>query len=188
MKLHRILGSILLLVIIFNLVSCDQLNFHHHNHSTTPTENTTPDENEPTPITYYYSIVQKVIHLEGCFHIDNMEDDYRFKYTGDISVLLAKGYTLCEDCIAKEEPEEEVFVPDPDEVEPELATYIINRTKLTIHKRGCYHIEKMAERNIKYTCLSYEELLANDHAPCGTCMPDEYEAYKKAHPEKFENE
>jgi hypothetical protein len=27
--------------------------------------------------------------------------------------------------------------------------------------------------------------LADDHIPCASCMPDEWELYKQAHPELF---
>jgi hypothetical protein len=33
--------------------------------------------------------------------------------------------------------------------------------------------------------LNIDELLEKEHIPCGNCLPDEYEAYKEAHPEKF---
>ena len=97
---------------------------------------------------------------------------------------------LCKDCLAKESEsnQETTREPDPDEVPADEATYVINRSSLTIHVKGCYNIDKMAEKNVKYTCLSYEELIENDHIPCGFCMPDEYKAYKEANPDKFKDE
>lgn len=184
MKFLKLLSAVILIIMMVNLVSCDQLHFHKgsNGHSN--------DNSDKTPqtqkITYVYSVTQKILHLPECSHTQRISEDYREEYSGDISILLEKGFTICRDCLVEKVPEEEKeFVPDEDEVPFEEATFVINRTKLTIHDKECYHVDKMAEKNVKYTNLSYEELLEKEHVPCGTCMPDEYEAYKKAHPEKF---
>lgn len=190
MKLSRILAIFTLLIMIFNLVACDQLHFHTGNRPDINTEER-DDDKEPEKeeiITYVYSVTQKVLHLPDCYHIENMNEDYKFEYSGDISVLFEKGFTICRDCLGTDSTEEDkVVLPDPDEVPFEQATYVINRSKLTIHKKDCHHVDKIAEKNLKYTCLGYEELIANKHVPCGFCMPDEYEAYKEANPDKFKD-
>ena len=187
MKFFRVLSFIIVLIMMLNLISCNQTHGHkpHGNNNQQGTGQTeTPNEQK---ITYVYSVTEKRLHLPTCFHVQNMNEDYKFEYSGDISILLGKGYTICRDCLYEnhEEEEEEVFVPDPDEVPFEEATYVINRSKLTIHEKDCYSVKKISEKNLKYTNLSIDELLEKEHIPCGNCLPDEYEAYKEAHPEKF---
>jgi hypothetical protein len=76
---------------------------------------------------------------------------------------------------------EEEPVEDENAVKPEDATFVVNRNSLTVHELDCHHIEAMSEKNIKYTDLTLEELLATEHVPCGACMPDEYKKYKEEH-------
>ena len=190
MKISKIIAVLLLLCVLFNLASCNQLHFHSAN-SNLQNQNTNPnsENTQKQPITYIYSVTQEVLHLPDCYHVEAMNPKYRVTYTGDVSVLFAQGFTVCKDCFAsdeeeKQEPERE---PDPDEVAPEEATYVVNRSSLTIHVMGCYNIDKMSEKNVKYTNLSYEQLIETDHIPCGFCMPDEYKAYKEANPDKFKD-
>lgn len=185
MKSSKLLSMIIVLIMMINLVSCNHS--HSGNANKNPQNNPSTETPNEQKITYIYSVTEKRLHLPTCFHVGNMNEDYKFEYSGDISILLAKGYTICKDCLYEnhEEEKEEVREPDPDEVPFEEATYVINRSKLTIHEKDCYNVKKIAEKNLKYTNLSIEELLENEHVPCGNCLPKEYEAYKEAHPEKF---
>lgn len=185
MKLSKILATVTLLIMMFNLAACDQLYFHTGKHTGGGQGGGSgKEEQKEQPITYVYSVTQKVLHLPDCYHVEDMNEEYRFEYSGDISELFEKGYTICKDCLVSDDPEEEEHIPDEDEVPAEEATFVINRSKLRIHHLDCYHIEDMKEENIKYTNLTLEELLAKDHIPCGTCMPEEYEEYEKAHPDE----
>ena len=189
MKLSRILAVLMLIIMVFNIASCDSKGKH------TPTGNNNGGNNdeitdkdpEAQRVTYVYSISQKVLHLPDCYHTESISEEYKFTYSGDISILFEKGYTICKDCLMVNAPDDEEKTPDPDEVSKEEATFVVHRTKLKIHLLDCYHVDNMNEDNIKYTNLTLEELLATEHIPCGTCMPDEYEEYKKANPDKFKS-
>ena len=189
MKISKFIAVLLLLCTMYSLCSCNQLHFHSSNGNLQNQNNNQDQQNtENQTFTYVYSVTQEVLHLPDCYHINFINPKFRVTYTGDISVLFAQGFTVCKDCFAsdeeKEKPEKE---PDPDEVPPEEATYVVNRSSLTIHVMGCYNIDKMSEKNVKYTNLSYEQLIETDHIPCGFCMPDEYKAYKEANPDKFKD-
>ena len=187
MKAYRIISAIITLILIVNLFSCDGTHSGKGSHS-----QKTPEGEEQQPVVYVYSVNQKKLHLPSCAFVSKINPELIKEYKDDIGPLLADGYTLCSFCLLQDsskeekEEEEEEFVPDPDEVPPEEATFLVNRSNLKIHEKDCSTISTMSEKNIKYTCLTYEELIANDHIPCGTCMPAEYEEYVEAHPEKFE--
>lgn len=188
MKGSKILAALLFICILFNFTSCNQPHSHKGNQNQ-QNQNTQEDPPKEQQITYIYSVTQEVLHLPDCYHVALMNPKYRVTYSGDITVLFAKGFTLCRDCLVSDKEDEDTTrEPDPDEVPAENATYVINRSKLTIHEKNCHHVKSMAEKNVKYTCLSYEELIEKDHIPCGFCMPDEYKAYKEANPDKFKDE
>ena len=85
-----------------------------------------------------------------------------------------------------EEPEEDDTEEDENLIAKEDATYATHKVKKVVHLINCYTLESMSQKNLRYTDLSFEELLALEYRPCGTCMPEEYEQYKKDHPDEFE--
>ena len=189
MRSSKILIALLILCTVFSLASCNHLHFHNGNNTPQNQNNVPADKPEEQRITYVYSVTQEVLHLPTCSHVANMKPEYRVTYDGDISVLFAKGFTVCRDCLAQKEEDEDLPIePDPDEVPAEEASYVVNRSSKTIHEKDCYNVEKMSEKNVKYTNLSYEDLIATEHIPCGFCMKEEYEAYKKANPDKFKDD
>ncbi len=185
MKFSRILALILIIATLFSLAACQQ-----KHDSNLPDDDEQPINDTPQKqyVTYVYSLTQKKLHLPTCSHVKNISEELRAEYSGDISPLFEKGYTICKDCLfvkndeddnAEETPKE----PDPDEVAPDLATYIVNKSGLKIHEKDCVYADKINAENKKYTNLSYEELLADKYVPCGHCMPEEYKEYQKTHPE-----
>ena len=111
-----------------------------------------------------------------------------FEFTGDINLLLGKGYTICKDCLVpkEEEDENEDEEEEEDLISRDDATFAYNKVSLVIHTLECHHIEIIIEKNLRYTDLTIDELLALEYRPCGVCLPDEYKEYKKNHPEEFE--
>jgi hypothetical protein len=184
--LKRLVSIITLLAMLLSLGSCNLVNKDKH-------EIKEPEQNpedggeteEAAPTLYIYSVLAKSIHLEGCYHINEIKEDYKKETTGDITELLDKGYTLCKDCFP---PAVEPTPEEPEEpgISKEDATFLINKSTKKVHKLDCYHIEEMSEANIKYTDLTLEVLLEDEHIPCATCMPDEWEIYKEKYPEKVE--
>ncbi len=187
MKRYRFLAFLLTLVLAFSMISCKNGDPHGNGGSDPHDQqnNTdTPQGGEGT-VTYVYSVVSKTLHLPGCFHIDRMNEDYKFEHTGSITALLEKGYTICNDCLVpdndeEEEPEEE----DSYAVPEDQAEYAYNKASRVIHELDCHNIKIMNKENLRYTDLTIEELLELKHIPCGSCMPDEHEEYKKNHPDK----
>lgn len=208
MNFSRIAALIITLLLIFSMISCDHSHAHPSNDNNDPHDNiqnpnqnqdqddkeqvdseeNEDDEGNEGKITYMYSVLSKTLHLPDCYHIDNIKEDYLFEYTGDITVMLGKGYTICKDCLVPDEEKEDKEEEKEDEnlIAKEDATYATHKVKLVIHLVDCYTLESMSEDNLRYTNLSYEELLAAKYRPCGTCMHEEYEQYKKEHPEEFE--
>ena len=185
MKFSRILALILIIATLFSLAACQQ-----KQESNLPDDDEQPINDTPQKqyVTYVYSLTQKKLHLPTCSHVKNISEELRAEYSGDISLLFEKGYTICKDCLfvkndeddnAEETPKE----PDPDEVAPDLATYILNKSGLKIHEKDCVYADKINAENKKYTNLSYEQLLEDNYVPCGHCMPEEYKEYQKTHPE-----
>jgi hypothetical protein len=187
MMIKRLIAVLILTAMLFSAFGCDaikQVGGH-----VTPEE---PDNSDTQPgevqqTKYIYSVLSKSIHLEGCYHIDEIKEDYKNETVGDVSPLLEKGYTLCKDCFPpqiEEDPEED----EEPGVSREDATFLINKNSKKLHKLDCYHIKEMKEANTKYTDLTLEELLEDEHIPCASCMPDEWEIYKENHPELFPDE
>ena len=212
MNFSRIAALIITLVLIFSMISCDHShghpsndNYDPHDNIQNPNQNQNGEDQEGSEenegdegnesnegnegkITYMYSVLSKTLHLPNCYHIENIKEDYLFEYTGDITVMLGKGYTICKDCLVPDEEKDDKEEEKEEEnlIAKEDATYATHKIKLVIHLVDCYTLESMSEDNLRYTDLTYEELLAAKYRPCGTCMHEEYEQYKKDHPEEFE--
>lgn len=187
MKITRLISVLVIFVILLSFISCNQVHSHMghggSNQNQQQNQGGEGEENQDgSKVTYVYSVLSKVIHLPGCYHIDRIKEDY-LKESNELAPLFEKGYTICNDCfkIKEEEPEEEE--EDPNKVSKEDATFVINSSTNKIHYLDCYHVDGMVEKNLKYTDLTLEELLALEYIPCGTCMPDEAEEYEKNHPE-----
>lgn len=185
MKISRIVALVLLLVTLLSTAACQQ---HHESNLPDDDEQPINDTPEKNYVTYVYSITQKKLHLPDCAYAQNIGEDLRVEYSGDISLLFEKGFTICKSCLFvdnddEDEKEETPREPDPDEVTPDLATYVVNKSSLKIHKKNCSYVDGINPENKKYTNLSYEALLTEEYVPCGHCMPIEYEEYKKTHPD-----
>ena len=180
--LKRLTSLLLLIAMLLSLFSCDALKKNHHDPKDPGADSGEPEQ--PQKTVYVYSVLSKSIHLDGCYHIGEIKEDYKKQTDGDITPLLEKGYTLCKDCFppaVEPEPDE----PEEPEIPIDQATFVINKSSKKIHYLECYHILEMNEANIKYTDLSLEELLEDEHIPCATCLPEQWEQYKKDHPEDF---
>ena len=209
MKSTRIIAIALVLSLILSLCSCIEINSGHtggnshgdqnngQNEITDPEDGEEDEEDPETEgaegkVTYVYSVVSKTLHLPGCYHTERMNPEYIVSFTGDISEKLNAGFTICEDCLVpdNEKDKEEDEEPAEDEIliPKEEATYATNKKSLVIHLLDCHMIDAMIAANLRYTDLTYEELLELKYRPCGTCMEEEYKQYKKDHPELFDKE
>lgn len=190
MKKCKIIALLLSAILLLTITSCNKNDPHgtpSHTNSPTPNqgEDDTVQEGGEGQITYVYSVVQKMLHLPDCYHLDRMNEEYKYEYTGNISELLNNGYTICRDCLVPDTEDEEDEEDEENKIAKEDATFVINSSSFALHKLDCHHIDKMEEKNIKYTDLTLEELIALDlYQPCGFCLPDEYEEYMKNHPKK----
>lgn len=188
--LKKLISIFIIVAIMASFCSCELIKQHKHDPQIPDTglgdgeggedNEEKDDKNEET--VYVYSVLSKSIHLQGCYHVNEIKDDYKKEISGDVSPLLEKGYTLCKDCFPP------AVDPEPDEPEEpgiskEEATFLINKSSHKIHMLDCYHIAEMAEANIEYTDLALEELLEADNIPCATCLPEQWEKYKAEHPE-----
>ena len=188
--LKKLISIFIIVAIMASFCSCELIKQHKHDPQIPDTglgdgeggedNEEKDDKNEET--VYVYSVLSKSIHLQGCYHVNEIKDDYKKEISGDVSPLLEKGYTLCKDCFPP------AVDPEPDEPEEpgiskEEATFLINKSSHKIHMLDCYHIAEMAEANIEYTDLTLEELLEADNIPCATCLPEQWEKYKAEHPE-----
>lgn len=188
--LKKLISIFIIVAIMASFCSCELIKQHKHDPQIPDTglgdgeggedNEEKDDKNEET--VYVYSVLSKSIHLQGCYHVNEIKDDYKKEISGDVSPLLEKGYTLCKDCFPP------AVDPEPDEPEEpgiskDEATFLINKSSHKIHMLDCYHIAEMAEANIEYTDLTLEELLEADNIPCATCLPEQWEKYKSEHPE-----
>lgn len=206
MTIRRIVALAISFILTFSLISCDTSHnsqgssdphdqYPHPDQSqanggnTGENEENEGDEGGEGKVTYVYSVLAKVLHLPDCYHVQNIKEDYLKEYTGDITILLQKEYTICRDCLVPDEEDDEEDEEDEEDeniIAKEDATYATNKSNKVIHLLDCYTIESMSSKNLRYSDLSYEELIELEYRPCGTCMPDEYKQYKEDHPEKFE--
>ena len=179
--LKQLISLILLVTIMTCATSCAMIK-KDHAEPQDPEEGSGATEEETQDIVYVYSVVAKSIHLKGCYHTNEIKEDYKKEFIGDPPELAEKGYTFCKDCfppvVEPEEPDE----PEEPGISKEDATFLINKSTKKIHKLDCHYIEDMSLSNISYTDLTLEELLAEEHIPCASCMPDEWQIYKENHP------
>ena len=158
--IRRIISLIMALILIFSLASCGEIHYSNgdnaDNNQSTPAENeneNSAEDNEDNKVVYIYSVTSKVIHLDGCYHIDRMNEDYKKTFEGDVAELLEKEYTLCKYCFPPEKEEEDVEQePEDDEnkIAKEDATFVINSKSLKFHQLDCQHVSGMNESNTKY--------------------------------------
>lgn len=188
MNFHRFLALLLALVMALSIISCKKEDSHGDYH---PSPNDQQQSNNDTQsggegtVTFVYSVVSKTLHMKGCYHIDRMNEEYIFEHTGSITPLLEKGYTICKDCLVPDdEKDDEPEKEDDYAVSVDQATYAYNKASRVIHELDCHNLKIMNEENLRYTNLSIDELIELFHVPCGSCLPDEYEQYKKDHPEE----
>lgn len=180
--LKRLIAIVILSATIFSTFGCDALK-KGDGHGT-PGDTNTGETPETQPIIYVYSASSGSFHLEGCTYINDIKEKH-LKTTEDITFLLEEGYEPCKRCF----PPAVELEPDEEEEEPsipkEQATFTINKSSKKIHYIDCYIVKEMNSDNVKYTDLSLEQLLEEEYAPCGHCMPEQYEQYKKDHPDLF---
>lgn len=53
----------------------------------------------------------------------------------------------------------------------EVWKYVLNTRSMKIHYPHCSSVDNMSEKNIGYSNLSKEELMAQGYEPCGNCKP-----------------
>lgn len=184
MKINRLIAILALTATLFSASGCEALK-KSGGHVTPDVPDTGDETPEATPTIYYFSASSSSgsFHLEGCSYIADIKEIH-LKTTEDAQYLLNAGYEPCTRCFppaVEPEPEE----PEEPSVPKDQATFLLNEKNGKIHHVDCYIINEMDEENKRYTDLSLEELLEEDYAPCGHCMPEQYEQYKKDHPELF---
>ena len=190
---NRLVYILLILVLMFALISCNNGGHNSGNNSSDDPHNNinsndihddAEQQGGEGTVTYVYSVLSKTLHLPNCYHVGEIKEEYRFEYTGYISELLEKGYTICKDCLVPD-TEEEGTEDDANKIAKEDATYVLNSSSKALHMLDCHHIKEMDEKNIEYTDLTLEELIELDvYKPCGFCLPDEYKEYMEKHPDK----
>ncbi|MBQ8302262.1 MAG: hypothetical protein IJX97_01770 [Clostridia bacterium] len=208
----KLIALLLAMLTMLQLASCGKIHYHNgnipkpldpsqdggtggadtdgeENTDNNSEENQEGNENDGTEIpegalVYVYSVNSKVLHREDCYHVERMNEDYKKTFVGDLAELIEREFELCKSCFKPPKVEEDTEEPEDNtnKIPIEEATYLINTNSLKLHCLDCYHVESMSDKNIEYTNLTLEELIALDeYIPCGTCLPDEAEEYKEKH-------
>ena len=60
---------------------------------------------------------------------------------------------------------------EPQPVDPEKATFVLNTSSMKIHKKNCGSVETIKDGNRVYTDFSREALIELGYEPCGRCNP-----------------
>ena len=132
---------------------------------------------------YVLNTSSKKIHLPDCSKVTNLSNENKEEFSGDVSELLADGYTYCGICLkdavapettieSKSESQPKVTVETDPETQPELSeiTYVLNTESKKIHYSTCYHAERISESKRKEHSGDISELLENGYTTCGTCF------------------
>ena len=156
--IKRLVCALVMLAVLLSACSCDQVHFHDGNNNGNINDNNNQQNINQTPsndsastdekteenekVIYVYSILAKTIHLkDGCAAAIRIREkgDYYKEHDGDIIDLIQKEFEICSLCFPVEEPEdeEEEIIPEEDPVDPNDATFVVNRKSLTIHKTDC---------------------------------------------------
>ena len=187
MKGYRFLAILLIFVMLFSMISCDKNKKKDDENGDGSENNQQADNNGDTQqgaegrVTFYYSVNSSVYHIEGCYHIYSIDEEF-LKTSTSVAELSEKGKAPCKDCIvSKAEPDED----EEDKITKEEATYVIGGDNGKIHELDCHNVKKIQEKNLIYTDLTIEELLELDkNAPCLDCLYDAANEYYERHPEK----
>lgn len=180
MKTVRFIALITTFLLAFSLVSCGELNFHYgsaggegNGEQSDAGGNEENNENEEETATqfYVYSITERKLHLPDCYHTNRIREDFK-QVCYDLDAMLENGYELCQDCFPSEDTEEEEN-DNTNSVPKDEATFVINASSLKFHKVGCHQTKGMTAKNTVYTTLSYDELVAQEYLPCGSCLKQE---------------
>lgn len=205
MLLRKILSVFLLLTMLLSLVSCITIQggSENQNQKDTSGDGTSQNGNgsnndsednktaggyeKPEKIVYVYSVKSTKIHRSDCTFAIKIDAEFR-KETEDISALLEKGYELCRTCFppAKDESDtsEDVTEDETNKISRAEATYVINTKSMRFHLLDCRYSKEPLSTNCEYTNLTFDELLALEYIPCGSCQEDAYDDYMDAHPEE----
>ena len=208
----KLIALLLAMLMMLQLASCGKIHYHNNNvpkpldpsqdggsndigtggeenNGNNNGENQGNGENDVTDIpegalVYVYSVNSRVLHREDCYHAERINEEYKKTFTGDLAEIIEKEFELCKSCFKPPNVEDNTEEPEDDKnkIPLEEATFLINSNSLKLHCLDCYHVESMSDKNIEYTNLTLEELIALDeYIPCGTCLPDEAEEYKEKH-------
>lgn len=187
MKGYRFIAFLLTFVMLFSMISCDKNKKKDDENGDGNENNQQADNNGDTQqgaegrVTFYYSVNSDVYHIEGCYHIHSIDEEF-LKTSTNVAELSEKGKAPCKDCIiSKAEPDED----EEDKITKEEATYVISGDNGKIHELDCHNVKKIQDKNLIYTDLTIEELLELDeNAPCLDCLTDAANEYYERHPEK----
>lgn len=187
MKVYRFLTILLIFVTLFSMISCDNDKDKNNKKEDDGESDQQINNSGNTPqgaegrVTFYYSVNSGVYHIEGCYHIYSIDEEF-LKTSTSVAELSEKGKAPCKDCIvSKAEPDED----EEDKITKEEATYVIGGNNGKIHELDCHNVKKIQEKNLIYTDLTIEELLELDeNPPCLDCLYEEANEYYERHPEE----
>ena len=189
MKVYRFLTILLIFAMLFSMISCDKDKGKDKNNEKENGDkgNQQTDISGDTQqgaegrVTFYYSVNSGVYHIEGCYHIYSIDEEF-LKTSTSVAELSEKGKAPCKDCIvSKAEPDED----EEDKITKEEATYVIGGNNNKLHELDCHNVKKIHEENLLYTDLTIDELMELDkYAPCLDCLYEEANEYYERHPEK----
>lgn len=182
MKITKAVALIAALLLTFSLVSCSELHFHYGDSENqadgqdgaSPSDGAgegdgNNEDEQGNKTLCVYSLMSKKLHLPGCYHTNRITDDMRREHEVDILAMLEKGYELCQDCFPSEDSDDDEE-GGSNQVSRDEATFVINASSLKFHKVGCYQTKGMTAENTVYTLLSFDELVAQEYIPCGSCL------------------
>ncbi len=115
-----------------------------------------------------------VLIESDCLDCDDMADFCVFVRNQQPGIIL--DYSTGDSWLDGENP------PVEDEILLDEATYILNSNSKKIHNVGESCAPAPTSKNYQLTDLSFDELLAMDYEPCGTCKPTADSAHQPVLP------
>ena len=122
-----------------------------------------PEEEHTGP--YVLNVSSKKIHKSSCKNAINITPGNKQEFTGDLSELVAKGYSCCGICL------KDITLPESTTSETtKNEKYVVNTSSKKIHYPDCHYTKSLSDDKKNEFIGDLATLIGSGYEKCGTCF------------------